>query len=137
MTQSPRSNAGLIFSRTSWLRLASNKSSSVSAVIPLLWGANWSNSRIVSPLGVPPGSRVTRKRIPSDSSRAVSRFTCVDFPQPSVPSKVMNGIRGMTMSILKQSGTVVESDNEFNFGDETFLAREVGAFFLLVEKSHH
>jgi len=41
----------------------------------------------------------------------------------------------MTMSILKQSGTVVESDNEFNFGDETFLAREIRAFFLLVERS--
>src|SRR5438067_11738867 len=53
---------------------------------------------------VPPGSRKTNGLIPSFSSRAVSRFTCVDFPQPSAPSNVINGIA----TILRQSAAVVE-----------------------------
>ena len=39
-TQNPRSRAGLIVSRTSWLRLASNNSNSVSGIMLELWGAN-------------------------------------------------------------------------------------------------
>jgi len=38
--------------------------------------------------GVPPGSRNTRTRCPS--ARSVrQQLTCVDLPQPSVPSNVM------------------------------------------------
>ena len=64
ITQVPRSSAGLITSRTSWLRLAARSSSSVSAVIVELCGANCRSSRIVSPIGVPPGSRVRIHGIP-------------------------------------------------------------------------
>src|SRR5438270_723653 len=53
---------------------------------------------------VPPGSRKTNGLIPSFSSRAVSRFTCIDFPQPSEPSNVINGMA----TILRQSAAVVE-----------------------------
>src|SRR5438132_4494897 len=63
--------------------------------MPALCGANCRSSRIVSPIGVPPGSRVTRNGISSRSRRAASRRTCVDFPQPSDPSNVINGPRGM------------------------------------------
>src|SRR5205807_4718739 len=48
------------------------------------------NSRIASAVGVPPGSRVTTTALPSPVSRAARRFTWVDFPVPSPPSKVMN-----------------------------------------------
>jgi predicted deacetylase len=55
-------------------------------------------------MAVPPGSRKTNGPIPASSSRAASRFTCVDFPQPSAPSNVINGMA----TILRQSATVVE-----------------------------
>jgi hypothetical protein len=62
---------------------------------------------MVSPIGVPPGSRVTRCGTPERSSRAANLCTCVDFPLPSDPSNVMNGSR-RTMSIVKQAGVIVE-----------------------------
>jgi hypothetical protein len=62
---------------------------------------------MVSPIGVPPGSRVTRCGTSERSSRAANLCTCVDLPQPSDPSNVMNGSRGM-MSIVKQASAVVE-----------------------------
>src|SRR5947208_9566782 len=89
-------------SRTSWLRLASKSKSSVSAVMAELWGANCKSSRIVSPIGVPPGSRVSKWGIPERSSRAANLCTCVVFPHPSDPSNVMNGSRGMIDSETKQ-----------------------------------
>src|SRR3954465_8895001 len=55
---------------------------------------------MVSPMGGPPGSRVTRNGMPDCSKRLASRFTWVDFPQPSVPSKVMNGRRDMRRECL-------------------------------------
>src|SRR6267143_1993274 len=103
----PRSSDGLMISRTSWLRLASKRSSSASEVIPELCEANCRSSRIVSPIGVPPGSRVIRYGTPERSSRAANLCTCVDFPLPSDPSNVMNGSRGMT-SIVKQASAIVE-----------------------------
>jgi hypothetical protein len=42
------------------------------------------------------------------SNRAASRRTWVDFPQPSDPSNVINGGRGM-ISILKHRNAIVES----------------------------
>ena len=47
--------------------------------------------RISSPMGVPPGSRNMRTRI-AERRAAVSASSsiCVDLPQPSVPSNVMN-----------------------------------------------
>src|ERR1017187_7657089 len=48
--------------------------------------------RISSPMGVPPGSRNTRTRCPSARSRSANNSTCVDLPQPSVPSKVINRV---------------------------------------------
>src|SRR5438874_10210620 len=56
---------------------------------------------MVSPIGVPPGSRVTKYGTPDFSSRAASRCTCVDLPHPSEPSNVMNGSRGM-MSLVRR-----------------------------------
>ena len=39
---------------------------------------------------VPPGSRVSTTSRPSDRSRSASSRACVDFPEPSTPSKVTN-----------------------------------------------
>src|SRR5438132_4916210 len=91
-----------MISRTSWLRLASKRRNSVSGVIAELCGANCKSSRIVSPIGVPPGSRVSKWGIPERSSRAANLCTCVVFPHPSDPSNVMNGNRGMIDSETKQ-----------------------------------
>src|SRR4029453_11480049 len=41
---------------------------------------------------------------PLFSARAGSRFTCVDFPQPSEPSNVMSGMG----TILRQRSPIVE-----------------------------
>ena len=43
----------------------------------------------VSAPGEPPGSRVRRTLRPEASRLAASRRACVDFPDPSIPSKVM------------------------------------------------
>jgi hypothetical protein len=59
---------------------------------------------MVSPIAVPPGSRKTAAVIPDFSSRAASRFTCVDFPQPSEPSNVISGM----VTILRQRRAIVE-----------------------------
>ncbi len=59
---------------------------------------------MASPIAVPPGSRKTASLIPHFSRRAASRFTCVDFPQPSEPSNVISGMA----TILRQRGVIVE-----------------------------
>ena len=45
---------------------------------------------IFSPVGVPPGSRVTVTAMPRDFSARASFSICVLFPLPSSPSNVMN-----------------------------------------------
>src|SRR5437773_2625545 len=55
-------------------------------------------------MAVPPGSRETAATIPSFRTRAASRFTWVDFPQPSEPSKVISGMA----TILRQRWAIVE-----------------------------
>src|SRR5215472_4883017 len=45
--------------------------------------------RISSPMGVPPGSRTRRTFRPKERSRCSSNKICVDFPLPSMPSKVI------------------------------------------------
>ncbi len=47
--------------------------------------------RIFSAMGVPPGSRVVVTDRPARRRRSASMESCVDFPQPSTPSKVTNG----------------------------------------------
>jgi hypothetical protein len=59
---------------------------------------------MASPIAVPPGSRRTAGLIPHFSRRVASRFTCVDFPQPSEPSNVISGMA----TILRQRGVIVE-----------------------------
>jgi uncharacterized protein len=59
---------------------------------------------MASPIAVPPGSRKTAATIPHFPSRAASRFTCVDFPQPSEPSNVISGMD----TILRQRAANVE-----------------------------
>src|SRR5437764_668693 len=49
---------------------------------------------MVSPMAVPPGSRVTKNGTPLRSRRAASLPTWVDLPHPSDPSKVMDRRRG-------------------------------------------
>src|SRR4051812_32026184 len=51
-------------------------------------------ARIFSPIGVPPGSRVTMTSRPLARSDWASFSSCVVLPQPSRPSKVMNRPRG-------------------------------------------
>src|SRR5437870_13121144 len=59
---------------------------------------------MASPIAVPPGSRKTAAAIPDFSSRLASRFTWVDFPQPSEPSNVISGMG----TILRQRRAIVE-----------------------------
>src|SRR5918995_282292 len=49
-----------------------------------------SSSRMRSPSGVPPGSRVSTTTRPSRCSRSRSSSACVVLPQPSSPSNVTN-----------------------------------------------
>src|ERR1043166_4907317 len=59
-------------------------------------------------MAVPPGSRVIRTGRPAFSSREASRRACVDFPQPSEPSNVINRPRAIRASV-KHAGPLVES----------------------------
>jgi uncharacterized protein len=79
---------------------------------------------MASPIAVPPGSRKTAAAIPHFSSRAVSRFTCVDFPQPSEPSNVISGMG----TILRQRSAIVERPIFALFG-----WRERGKFDAMTE----
>src|ERR1700680_2624458 len=49
-----------------------------------------SSLRILSPVGVPPGSRVSTTLCPAARTTAASFRSCVLFPVPSSPSNVMN-----------------------------------------------
>ena len=50
----------------------------------------WSSAaRSFSPRVVPPGSRVVTTSMPRTRNSLASSRSCVDFPQPSIPSKVM------------------------------------------------
>src|SRR5438270_13827643 len=60
----------------------------ISAIEDIPSGRCRSRSRILSPSSVPPGSRTT-SGLRSLRARA-RRVTCVDLPEPSGPSKVMN-----------------------------------------------
>src|SRR5208282_3299752 len=77
--------------------------------------------RISSPTGVPPGSRNTRTRYPSPCIWLASNSICVDLPQPSVPSKVMNGaftifdLRFMIHDLHKESNHEIRETHERNF----------------------
>ena len=62
--------------------------------------------------------------IPHSSRRAASRFTCVDFPQPSEPSNVINGMA----TILRQRAAIVEHPIFALFG-----WRQRGKFDLMTE----
>ena len=42
---------------------------------------------------LPPGSRVKIQAIPCSFKKDAARSICVDFPQPSIPSKVKNNPR--------------------------------------------
>src|SRR5579864_13199 len=53
-------------------------------------GPSRSSLRISSPSGVPPGSRVATTSRPASASNAAASSACVDFPDPSTPSKVTN-----------------------------------------------
>ena len=45
---------------------------------------------MISAPGEPPGSRVTMARSFAAARRSASFLICVDFPEPSPPSNVMN-----------------------------------------------
>src|SRR5439155_26778410 len=117
----PRSRAGLITSRTSWLRLASKRSNSVSGVMLELCGANCKSSRMLSPIGVPPGSRVSTHGTPDRWRRAVSLSDCVDFPLPSDPSNVMNGSRGMISLVRRRSSCKDVFQDLFEAGNLEYM----------------
>src|SRR5574344_499437 len=74
--------------------------------------------RIVSASGVPPGSRVVRTVLPRPRRCAARPARCVDLPEPSGPSNVMNLPRTDGLSLF---GVL---DNETLRGD--FVAQAVG-----------
>src|SRR5438876_413706 len=87
MTMAPRSSAGPITSSTSSARAAANRAASAQGEIPFPVRRS---SRTRSPSGVPPGSRVVTTSRPVSRIASASSSVCVDFPEPSRPSNVMN-----------------------------------------------
>src|SRR5260370_41691156 len=75
--------------RTWSSRAAANNSVSASAPSSLPIPDN-TRCRMISAPGDPPGSRVTTVRTLAAFSRSASVLICVDLPDPSPPSKVMN-----------------------------------------------
>src|SRR5256885_3925563 len=97
MTIAPRSSAGPITSSTSSARAAANSAASAQGEIPF---PVRSSSRTRSPSFVPPGSRVVTTSRPVARIASASSSACVDFPEPSRPSNVMN-IRGLGYEALR------------------------------------
>src|ERR1700686_3899025 len=85
----PWLSAGRITERTWSSRAAANSSVSASGPnnLPM---PDSTRCRMISAPGDPPGSRVTTVRSLAAFSRSASVLICVDLPDPSPPSKVMN-----------------------------------------------
>src|SRR2546430_4301732 len=87
MTTAPLASAGAITRSTSSARAAVKSAASAHGEIssPLR-----RSSRKCSPSGVPPGSRVVTTSSPAPRTASASSSACVDLPEPSRPSNVMN-----------------------------------------------
>src|SRR5688572_18101744 len=85
-TTRPASRAGRTRSATSCARDARKRKVSAARSIGV---PPRSRRRISSPAGVPPGSRTRSTARPRPSSARASRAACVDFPEPSGPSRTM------------------------------------------------
>src|SRR6266581_1224071 len=72
---------------TCWARAARKSMTSASGASGSLPGVK-TISRIRSASGEPPGSRVKTAGMPRESRSALRRWAWVDFPDPSIPSKV-------------------------------------------------
>src|SRR3954452_24352946 len=92
-TTAPRASAGLMTSMTFCLLDAANKNNSAMGSSCELPASRMARMRSAS--GVPPGSFV----MTAPGMRSASRRSCVDFPEPSIPSNVMN--MGFVNSILR------------------------------------
>src|SRR2546430_4890769 len=87
MTTAPLARAGAFTRSTSSARAAVKSAASAHGEIssPLR-----RSSRTWSPSGVPPGSRVVTTSSPVPRTASASSSACVDLPEPSRPSNVMN-----------------------------------------------
>src|SRR5436309_10256035 len=97
MTMAPRSSAGPITSSTSSARAAAKSAASAQGEIS---SPPKRRSRTCSPNEVPPGSRVVTTSRPVLRIAPASSSVCVDFPEPSRPSNVMN-IRDLGYGALR------------------------------------
>src|SRR5262249_4427406 len=72
-------------------------------------GPSRRSSRIRSPSGVPPGSRVATTSRPPSARKAAASPACVDLPDPSTPSNVTNiaGLRYGPMRAIVTGGAGV------------------------------
>src|SRR6266566_2168099 len=97
MTTAPLSRAGAMTRSTSSARAAVKSAASVHGETssPLR-----RSSRTCSPSAVPPGSRVVTTSWPVPRSASASSSACVDLPEPSRPSNVMN-IGGLGYGALR------------------------------------
>src|SRR2546425_6892340 len=97
MTTAPLARAGAITRSTSSARAAVKSAASAHGEIssPLR-----RSSRTCSPSGVPPGSRVVTTSSPAPRTASASSSACVDLPEPSRPSNVMN-IGGLGYGALR------------------------------------
>src|SRR4051812_26673533 len=85
----PADSAGAITCCTSCARAAMYRSISVMRPIGILC-ASRSKPRMASPISVPPGSRQVTTSCPRWARNWQNSFICVDFPTPSIPSKLKN-----------------------------------------------
>src|SRR2546423_3259140 len=85
MTTRPAARAGRITSVACWARSAAYSRASVFGSMAALAGSS-RISRIRSPIGVAPGSRVTTGGEPALVSQPARRSIWVDLPAPSIPS---------------------------------------------------
>src|SRR5438132_2050878 len=96
--------------RTWSSRAAANNSVSASGPnsLPIPDNTTW---RMISAPGDPPGSRVTMARNFAAARRSASILICVDFPDPSPPSKEMNRPRPGVL-LIAVSGIIRASRSE-------------------------
>src|SRR6202140_3320999 len=114
----PWLSAGLMTVRTWSSRAAANNSVSASGPnsLPI---PDSTRCLMISAPGDPPGSRVTMARNFAAFRRSASILICVDLPDPSPPSKVMNRPRpGVLLTAV--SGISEPLDAEAKHSDDEF-----------------
>src|ERR1700730_14463410 len=101
----PAARAGRMISEIDWPRSANMRAISAAGAMGPRAASDLESSRMLrmrSPRAVPPGLRMVMTWWPSAARVVARRRSCVVFPEPSRPSKVMKYPRGIATSLPRR-----------------------------------